>query len=261
MRRSFAGTLWRSPFEGAEPPLFSQDAHRERPPRRQAPGGQVWLADSRIYVAGVEDMRACGERVRRVFGVYSVSPAWELPKEFEVIAAKCVENDAPALRLVQGLRPPLGQALSHELHGDRHRDRRPRAGGQFQIARGRPSPRTPPQRRDPRPRLRLRRGMEGRGRHAMGTGGKAALLLSGGIDSPVAGYQLMKRGVHHLRHPLPEPALHRRTGAGQGIAAGQNTGANTKTACASTSCPLPRCRRRSTKNAPRALARSSPAAS
>ena len=28
-----------------------------------------------------------------------------------------------------------------------------------------------------------------------GTGGKAALLLSGGIDSPVAGYQLMKRGV------------------------------------------------------------------
>ena len=29
----------------------------------------------------------------------------------------------------------------------------------------------------------------------MGTGGRAALLLSGGIDSPVAGYQLMKRGV------------------------------------------------------------------
>ena len=29
----------------------------------------------------------------------------------------------------------------------------------------------------------------------MGTGGKAALLLSGGIDSPVAGYQLMRRGV------------------------------------------------------------------
>ena len=58
-------------------------------------GGQVWLADSRIYVAGVEDMRACGERVRRVFGVYSVSPAWELPKEFEVIAAKCVEMMRP----------------------------------------------------------------------------------------------------------------------------------------------------------------------
>jgi len=39
----------------------------------------------------------------------------------------------------------------------------------------------------------------------MGTGGKAALLLSGGIDSPVAGYQLMKRGVRmcaiHFQSP------------------------------------------------------------
>ena len=29
----------------------------------------------------------------------------------------------------------------------------------------------------------------------LGTGGRAALLLSGGIDSPVAGYHLMRRGV------------------------------------------------------------------
>ena len=39
----------------------------------------------------------------------------------------------------------------------------------------------------------------------MGTGGKAALLLSGGIDSPVAGFQLMKRGVRccaiHFQSP------------------------------------------------------------
>ncbi|MDO4548169.1 MAG: tRNA 4-thiouridine(8) synthase ThiI, partial [Clostridia bacterium] len=39
-----------------------------------------------------------------------------------------------------------------------------------------------------------------------GTGGKAMLLLSGGIDSPVAGYQIMKRGVqaqaiHFFSHP------------------------------------------------------------
>ena len=29
----------------------------------------------------------------------------------------------------------------------------------------------------------------------MGTNGKAMLLLSGGIDSPVAGYMIAKRGV------------------------------------------------------------------
>jgi thiamine biosynthesis protein ThiI len=36
---------------------------------------------------------------------------------------------------------------------------------------------------------------EGQGGLPTGTGGKAALLLSGGIDSPVAGYMLGKRGV------------------------------------------------------------------
>ena len=29
----------------------------------------------------------------------------------------------------------------------------------------------------------------------VGTGGRAALLISGGIDSPVAGYMMAKRGI------------------------------------------------------------------
>ena len=37
--------------------------------------------------------------------------------------------------------------------------------------------------------------MEGAGGIPVGTGGKAALLLSGGIDSPVAGYMMAKRGL------------------------------------------------------------------
>ena len=49
-------------------------------------GGRVWLSDSRIYVADVEDMDECARRVSRVFGVYSVSPALEIEKEFEPIA-------------------------------------------------------------------------------------------------------------------------------------------------------------------------------
>ena len=35
-----------------------------------------------------------------------------------------------------------------------------------------------------------------------GTGGRAAVLLSGGIDSPVAGYMIAKRGVEIEVHPL-----------------------------------------------------------
>lgn len=38
--------------------------------------------------------------------------------------------------------------------------------------------------------------IEGAGGYPVGIGGRAMLLLSGGIDSPVAGYQVMKRGVH-----------------------------------------------------------------
>lgn len=37
--------------------------------------------------------------------------------------------------------------------------------------------------------------LEGAGGIPVGTGGKAALLLSGGIDSPVAGYMMAKRGL------------------------------------------------------------------
>jgi len=37
--------------------------------------------------------------------------------------------------------------------------------------------------------------MAGQGGLPIGTGGKASLLLSGGIDSPVAGYMIAKRGV------------------------------------------------------------------
>ncbi|HAE62804.1 MAG TPA: tRNA 4-thiouridine(8) synthase ThiI [Eubacteriaceae bacterium] len=37
--------------------------------------------------------------------------------------------------------------------------------------------------------------MQGKGGLPVGTGGRAALLISGGIDSPVAGYMISKRGV------------------------------------------------------------------
>jgi len=54
-------------------------------------GGHVWLSDSRIYVSGAEDIEECAQRVRKVFGVHSVSYTLELEKDFETIAAACVE--------------------------------------------------------------------------------------------------------------------------------------------------------------------------
>ena len=37
--------------------------------------------------------------------------------------------------------------------------------------------------------------LPGAGGMPVGTGGRAALLISGGIDSPVAGYMMAKRGI------------------------------------------------------------------
>lgn len=54
-------------------------------------GGKVWLSDSRIYVSDVEDMDECVRRVRKVFGLYSVSPAIECEKDLDVIAEQCIE--------------------------------------------------------------------------------------------------------------------------------------------------------------------------
>ena len=52
-------------------------------------GGTVWLSDSRIYVADC-DIEESIARVTKVFGIFSVSPAWEMEKEFEAFKSKCV---------------------------------------------------------------------------------------------------------------------------------------------------------------------------
>ena len=54
-------------------------------------GASVWLADSRIYVAEFEDMDDIVNRVKKVFGLYSVSPAYEVDKDFEEISKACLE--------------------------------------------------------------------------------------------------------------------------------------------------------------------------
>ena len=48
----------------------------------------------------------------------------------------------------------------------------------------------------------------GPGGMPVGTNGKAMLLLSGGIDSPVAGYMIAKRGVTHRRNLFPCTAIY-----------------------------------------------------
>jgi thiamine biosynthesis protein ThiI len=157
--------------------------------------GQVWLSDGRIYVGDVSDMEECGRRVSRVFGVHSVSPAWELEKDYDKIA-DCARDlvagrsgrfkvkarrsdkrfpmDSPEIckRLGQDL-CDANPALQVDVHD-------PELVVQVEI-------------RDMA--YVYADTLMGPGGMPMGTNGKACLLLSGGIDSPVAGYMTAKRGV------------------------------------------------------------------
>ncbi|MBR5302630.1 MAG: tRNA 4-thiouridine(8) synthase ThiI [Clostridia bacterium] len=158
--------------------------------------GHVWLSDGRIYVSDYTDQDEAIRRVSRVFGVHSVSPAVEMEKDnFEAVcaqAAKMMENrtgtfkvlakrsdkryplDSPAI-----MREAGGYILEHVPHLNVDVNN-PDHVITIEI-RGMAY-------------LSVDRTMAVSGM-PMGTNGKACLLLSGGIDSPVAGFMIAKRGV------------------------------------------------------------------
>ena len=159
-------------------------------------GGRVFLSDGRIYVSDFTDMDECIRRVTRVFGIHSVSPAVEMEKDdFKAIcaqAAKMMEPlsgtfkvlarrsdkryplDSPAI-----MREAGGYVLEHVPH--------------LSVDVNHP---------DHELMIEIRKKaylsvdkILAVGGMPMGTNGKACLLLSGGIDSPVAGFMIAKRGV------------------------------------------------------------------
>ena len=168
-------------------------------------GGKVWLSDSRIYVSDVEDMDECVRRVRKVFGLYSVSPAIECEKDPDVIAQQCIE-------MMKGKRG------SFKVYGKRSDKKFPMNSLEFAAELGgrilESNPHLTVDIHNPQHKLRVEirdncyiccEEIMAVGGLPMGSSGRAALLLSGGIDSPVAGYCMMKRGVRccaiHFQSP------------------------------------------------------------
>ena len=168
-------------------------------------GGHVWMSDSRIYVSDVEDMDECVRRVRKVFGLYSVSPAIECEKDLDEISAHCVEM----------MKPYSG---TFKVFGKRSDKKFPMNSLEFAAEIGGrildANPNLTVDIHKPQHKLHVEvrdkcyiccEEIMAVGGLPMGTGGRAALLLSGGIDSPVAGYNLMKRGVRccaiHFQSP------------------------------------------------------------
>ena len=159
-------------------------------------GADVWLHDGRIFVAGFEDLEACMARVTKVFGVHSVCPAIEMEKEdFEAVAKQAVSMMAGlhgtfkvSARRSDKRYPMDSPAINEELGG--------------RILDACPDLRVDIHHPDHVLNVEIRdmcylyvRVVPAVGGMPVGTNGKAALLLSGGIDSPVAGWMIAKRGV------------------------------------------------------------------
>lgn len=158
--------------------------------------GKVWLGEGRIYVADFTDMEECIRRVTKVFGIHSVSPAVEVEKEnFTLICQKAAE-------MMSGL---TGTFKVLARRSDKHYpltspEITKQAGGYIlthtkglTVDVHHPEHEMMIEIREKAYLSVLR--YPGQGGMPMGTNGRACLLLSGGIDSPVAGYMIAKRGV------------------------------------------------------------------
>ncbi len=192
-------------LKGANRPYFLKVLVSNVRKAVQSIGGHVWMSDSRIYVSDFSDLQECIACVSKVFGVYSVSPAVEMEKDFEAIAAKCCE-------MMQGYEgsfkvlarrsdkhfPMNSMELAQEIGG-----RILESNDKLWVDVHKPTHKFHVEIRD-NAYLCVEE-IKAVGGMPMGTGGKAALLLSGGIDSPVAGYNVMKRGVRccaiHFQSP------------------------------------------------------------
>ena len=159
-------------------------------------GGHVWLNDSRIYVSGMSDMDEAIRRVTKVFGVHSVCRAVEMEKDdFDALCAQAAEllrghkgtfkvsarrsdkrypMDSPTINV------EMGAYLLEHLPGLSVDVKNPDVVLSVEI-------------RDMA--YLYTHPIAAVGGMPVGSNGRATLLLSGGIDSPVAGWMIAKRGV------------------------------------------------------------------
>ncbi len=175
-------------------------------------GGKVWLHDARIFVSGCEDMDECVRRVCRVFGVHSVCPAIEMEKDdFDAVLEQ-------AARMMSGLEGTFKvEARRSDKHFFLDSPSINAKVGEYVLDHTDGRLRVDVKKPDHVLSVEVRdhvymyvRVIMAVGGMPVGTGGKAALLLSGGIDSPVAGYMIAKRGVeliavHYYSFPYTGP--------------------------------------------------------
>lgn len=165
-------------------------------------GVKISIAQATIYIdAGDNDIDAVCDRLAKIFGIVSVSRAGVCEKNIESIKAAAVEYCGKDLKAGMSFkveakrsdkRFPLNSIqIAQEVGGALH----DKVDGLI-VDVHKPQVLVRAEVRDNAAYVYSTLNKRaGRGGMPIGTGGRATLLLSGGIDSPVAGYMIAKRGV------------------------------------------------------------------
>lgn len=152
-----------------------------------------------LYLNG-EDFNQVSSRLKEVFGISSYSPAIKVDLDVDQIKAACLEsiiNIKPrpqtfkmSVRRPNKSFPISSQEMNHVLGGHilKHLD------GSIKVDLHQPDVEMVVEIREEAAYIMSER-FVGAGGLPIGTSGKVMLLLSGGIDSPVAGYLSLKRGL------------------------------------------------------------------
>ncbi len=200
-------------LKGLNKPLFEGKLLNNIKSRLEKIGKfSVRKAQSTVYVEPLEeglDMEAAVESLTQVFGIVNICPVRKCAKDMESIAKTAIEciNDMRTtektfkveakredkkfpLNSPQICRELGGMLLSkiHDISVDVHK---PDITVNVEVR---------------QEAFVYTRKIRGAGGMPVGTNGKSTILLSGGIDSPVAGFMIAKRGVeleavHFHSHP------------------------------------------------------------
>ncbi|VTR54529.1 thiamine biosynthesis protein ThiI [Actinobacillus pleuropneumoniae] len=168
---------------------------------RPYPGAKIIKEYGRLYVElNGESPEALIQVLRKIFGLVSISPVRVCPSEPDRIIESAV--DFVGQKELEG-------TVTFKVNARRVWKQFPHSSQEMNHLVGSPLLRTYPQLKvkvkqpDMELRVEIRENetylyyevIPGAGGYPLGTNGKAMLLLSGGIDSPVAGWSAMRRGL------------------------------------------------------------------
>lgn len=164
-------------------------------------GVTVSISQSRIFVYNIDpqDLDEALERLSKIFGIHALSPAREFEKDIDL----CIKN------AVEMLKEAGITNATFKVRARRADKRFPMESPEIAAKVGEGILENMPSMKvDVRnPQMFIEVEIRDRGAYVyfedvpavgglpIGTNGRAMLLLSGGIDSPVAGYMIAKRGV------------------------------------------------------------------